>query len=99
MTLWLLESCPPRIGSEPEAIPTQRCKRRSTNQPVYYEERTGQTCETVNNIELFHPDFAEWSSIQQAQVIENAVPDGLLHVFDDAAETLSKLLLAPFGIS
>ncbi len=93
--LWLHESCPPRIESRPEAIPRQE---RTMRQPEYYEERTGLNCHEAVNIELFHPDFAEWSSIQKAETIEKR-PDNLMHIIDDAAETLSKLLSAPFGTS
>ncbi len=90
---WLSESFPPHDS-------------RSSASCIYYRQNQNYDFDsslhmdgTVGDIEqaetgvLYHPDFADWAAIQD----EKRRPDDLLHVFDEATASLSKLLSAPFG--
>ncbi len=99
---WLKESSPPsaRLLSN-----LQRQHKQYFDDTVYEQKNQRRTVLSTHdppgstNMVLFHPDFADWTSVQPNhddwKTAKSESPD-LHHILDDAASTLSKLLGAPF---
>mmetsp|Transcript_25917 Transcript_25917/g.53877 ORF Transcript_25917/g.53877 Transcript_25917/m.53877 type:complete len:149 (-) Transcript_25917:99-545(-) len=99
---WQSESLPPNGTTSSPA------KLKAGQSEDHYFEANQQVIGTMHDVEqaddevLFHPDFADWASIHptlgdRTPSPAEAGPDGLLQVLNDATESLSKLLNAPFG--
>jgi hypothetical protein len=94
---WLSES----------SLPTDTSSQTSCNlhqkQERYFDaSQCSHGVEKADAGVLYHPDFADWTSIHpmhddRTPSPENLRADDFLQVLDDATASLSKLLSAPFG--
>jgi hypothetical protein len=94
---WLSESSPPPCTRSTAGVNTRQNQeyRFEAHQQTYIKNAA-----MSSNVVLYHPDFADWTSIHpthRTTTPENMRPDDLFQVFDDATTSLSKLLIAPFG--
>ena len=97
--LWLSESSAPTFTRSPATD----CKDQNCYVDACRQIHATPCVELASNDVLYHPDFADWASIHPTQSNRapspaQIRPNGLLQVLDDATLSLSKLLIAPFGV-